>query len=220
MKKVIVTVLAFLIILTALPVAAAEVIENGLSDISTHWAKAQIEQAVAKGYVSGFPDGTFKPNESVTRAQFIRMIADALKLPSSKGGTPWFQPFVAATLEIGVLDQSDFSDFTVPISRVEIMRLLSRGLNINDEYAAYLTAFSGLYNGDIPFVDYRDISDSDVRHVAMVIGTGLVSGYPDFSLGMNKTATRAEAVVMIENFLAVTLKSPGNYRGLNNGFES
>ncbi len=212
MKQLTMLMVMVLLVLAITPTSHAS--RETFQDIESHWARLKIEQGVQKGYVSGFPDGAFRPNEPVTRAQFIRMFADSLQLPSSQGGSPWYQPYVATALEIGVLDQADFSDYTAQISRLEIMRLLSRGLATDSQYAAYLTAYSGLYNGDIPYIDYRDIPDADVKHVAMVIGAGLVSGYPDFSLGLSKTATRAEAVVMIENFLELRLKTPEGYRGL------
>ncbi|MDQ6422852.1 S-layer homology domain-containing protein [Paenibacillus sp. LHD-117] len=40
-------------------------------DISGHWAVANIQQAVSIGIVSGYPDGTFKPDKTVTRAEFV-----------------------------------------------------------------------------------------------------------------------------------------------------
>jgi N-acetylmuramoyl-L-alanine amidase len=43
----------------------------------THWARAVIETAVAQGWVGGYPDGTFRPDEPVTRAQAVSMVARA-----------------------------------------------------------------------------------------------------------------------------------------------
>jgi hypothetical protein len=39
------------------------------SDISGHWAEAWVEQLAIKGITSGYPDGTFKPDRTVTRAE-------------------------------------------------------------------------------------------------------------------------------------------------------
>jgi len=49
------------------------------SDISGHWAEANIKQAVSSGIVSGYQDGTFKPNQTVTRAEFAVMLMNMLK---------------------------------------------------------------------------------------------------------------------------------------------
>ncbi|HBH12849.1 MAG: S-layer domain protein [Clostridiales bacterium 38_11] len=48
--------------------------------IESHWANAEIGKAVAKGYISGFPDNTFKPDQSVTREQFATIINNLYEL--------------------------------------------------------------------------------------------------------------------------------------------
>ncbi|WCK54300.1 S-layer homology domain-containing protein [Aneurinibacillus sp. Ricciae_BoGa-3] len=45
-----------------------------VKDVSGHWAQAQITKWVDKGYISGYADGTFKPNNSITRAEFMTLV--------------------------------------------------------------------------------------------------------------------------------------------------
>ena len=47
---------------------------NNFSDISGHWAEAEIKRAAALGWIAGYPDGTFRPNDYITRAQAMTMI--------------------------------------------------------------------------------------------------------------------------------------------------
>ena len=47
---------------------------NSFSDISGHWAEAEIERAVAFGWIAGYPDGTFRPATYITRAEAMTMI--------------------------------------------------------------------------------------------------------------------------------------------------
>ena len=51
-------------------------VENSgsFSDISGHWAEAEIERAVAFGWIAGYPDGTFRPDTYITRAEAMTMI--------------------------------------------------------------------------------------------------------------------------------------------------
>src|SRR5690606_29944855 len=50
------------------------------SDVpATHWAAAAIKRATALGIVQGYPDGSFKPTNAITRAQFMTMLANAFK---------------------------------------------------------------------------------------------------------------------------------------------
>lgn len=52
--------------------------DESYSDISGHWARSYINTYAKSGYVSGFPDGTFRPNDQVTRAQFVRIVNNIL----------------------------------------------------------------------------------------------------------------------------------------------
>ncbi|HOK49994.1 MAG TPA: S-layer homology domain-containing protein, partial [Sedimentibacter sp.] len=53
------------------------------SDIDGHWAKEWIEKAVNSGFVTGYEDGTFKPDRTITRAEFSTMLNKAIKVESS-----------------------------------------------------------------------------------------------------------------------------------------
>ncbi|WP_438351936.1 S-layer homology domain-containing protein [Paenibacillus sp. FA6] len=58
--------------------------QRSFSDINGHWAEGMIKQAVEQGIVKGYPDDIFKPNATVTRAEFTVMLMNAIK-PISKG---------------------------------------------------------------------------------------------------------------------------------------
>jgi hypothetical protein len=49
------------------------------SDISDSWAKESIISAAAKGWIKGYEDGTFKPNQYVTRAEFVTVVNNVLE---------------------------------------------------------------------------------------------------------------------------------------------
>ena len=59
---------------------------NGsFSDISGHWAENEIERAAAFGWISGYPDGTFRPDARITRAEAMTMINRVLcRMPQSE----------------------------------------------------------------------------------------------------------------------------------------
>lgn len=187
------------------------------SDVpDTHWGVSAIYGAVDKGYVSGYSDGTFKPNDPVTRAEFITMAVNALRIPHSAEGTPWYQPYVAVASEMGIHSEKDFnSDWNKPITRLEMARIVARSLALNDDYKAYLESFNDLYNGDLPFVDYRKFEQKDVPLLALAFGSRVFSGYPDASFGVDNNATRAEAVVMLNNLDAARQNRPDSYQYLN-----
>jgi hypothetical protein len=49
------------------------------SDISRHWAKADINSAAEIGWVNGYPDGTFRPDQPITRAEFMTLVNRVLE---------------------------------------------------------------------------------------------------------------------------------------------
>lgn len=173
--------------------------QANLTDISTHWARAQIEQAVEKGYVSGYPDATFQPDKIVTRAEFIRMLVDALKLPRSLYGEPWYMPYVAAMLDVGIHKETDFYMIAIEqgmddeqqrtsivyeqkLARLELVRFAVRSADLSLQSA--------------------DAAGSDDVLVRIAVDKGLIHGVGDGELRLSETVTRAQAVVVIERVLA------------------
>ena len=57
--------------------------ERTLKDIGGHWAEQQIIFLTKKGWISGYPDGTYKPNQSITRAQAAAIISNFLALTTT-----------------------------------------------------------------------------------------------------------------------------------------
>ena len=164
----------------AVAVEAAAGVE--LRDIAGHWAETAIRGAVGKRYVDGYKDGSFLPDRQVSRAEFVKMAAAALKLSvaDSAGGSDWYQVYVNAAVGAGVHQWSDFTsgDWNTPMKRSEMARMAVRaaGQNTEDDLEwMYLATKAGLIQG--------------------VDATG--------SLDVDGTTTRAQAVTIIERILAV-----------------
>ena len=75
--KVIVTAIISFVMVTLGTLSFAA---TTFSDIEGHWAKTVVEEMAAKGVLNGFEDGTFRPDESVTREQFAKILVETLKL--------------------------------------------------------------------------------------------------------------------------------------------
>lgn len=72
MKKVLALTLVIMTLVVALPTSAAN-----FTDInSSHWAYSAINELVAKGTIGGYTDGSFRPNNTVTRAEFVKMVGE------------------------------------------------------------------------------------------------------------------------------------------------
>lgn len=170
-----------------------------LSDISGHWAKANIKQAVSTGIVKGYTDGTFKPNAKVTRAEFVVMLMNALK-PTGKSvemrftdSIPaWAQKSIAQALEAKIIQGYEDGTFRPAenITRSELAVMIDRVVG-RDVITATSTGFA----------DDREVPSWAKEAVAAVKELGIVSGRNGNLFAPNETATRAEAVTIIMNLL-------------------
>ncbi|MDD4599364.1 MAG: S-layer homology domain-containing protein [Lentimicrobiaceae bacterium] len=60
-------------------------------DINNHWGKTIITRAAGDGAIKGYPDGTFKPDNTLTEAEFLTMLIRTFE--SIEPGNPWYKPF-------------------------------------------------------------------------------------------------------------------------------
>ncbi|WP_193726926.1 S-layer homology domain-containing protein [Paenibacillus guangzhouensis] len=168
-----------------------------MSDTIGHWAEATIQKALEAGFVTGYEDSTFRPNQSVNRAEFITLLARALQLSSSnyplnfkdvKQIPAWSQSFVASALEAGIVkgyaDQSFRPNQHITRAEMAAMIVRASGLQVNP-------------NAKLTFADAKDVPTWAVSAIAAVAEAGLVKGTGDNKFAPNQTATRAEAVTLI-----------------------
>lgn len=93
MKKLLISIL---LVFTLLPIKsyAGTSTTTQFSDIDGHWAETLILQAVEKGYVKGYPDGTFKPNAPVKKDELLAMILMSKTYKDESGKSRWENSFV------------------------------------------------------------------------------------------------------------------------------
>jgi uncharacterized repeat protein (TIGR02543 family) len=174
-----------------------------LTDIGGHWAADKITEAVQQGIVSGYQDGTFKPNALITRAEFSVMLAKALKLDGqgaplgfidAKNIGAWAKVSVAQAAEAGIISGYSDNSFRpgANITRTELAVMIAR---------AYSTEAATA--GSSGFTDESEIPDWARGAVSLVKELGIVSGKNGNKFAPQDTATRAEAVTMIINLLQV-----------------
>jgi hypothetical protein len=112
------------------------------ADAAGHWAEAAILRLASVGAVSGFEDGTFRPDLAVTRAQFARFLAVALGLEpgtaipavfADAAAVPgWAQARVAAMAEHGIMGgmPGGVFDPSATLTRAQAVTVLSRAMNV------------------------------------------------------------------------------------------
>ncbi|MGZ9584160.1 S-layer homology domain-containing protein [Paenibacillus marinisediminis] len=194
-------------------------------DTANHWAKSAIVQAAEERLLTGYEDGTFRPNASISRAEFTAIVARLLELQAGSSESTafediagnWAEGAISSAVQAGVIVSSEFGSKFEPtkaITRLEMAKMIGRSLALQADYELYLESFKGLYNGDIPVTDWKKIKAEDVPLVGLAYGSGVIGGYPDDSFGLDKNATRAEATVMLLILKDAKGKNPEEFMAL------
>lgn len=188
-----------------------------LADTAGHWAGAQVRTAVRAGFVHGYPDGDFKPDGMVTRAEFMKMLVLALGHSPEKGRPSgmvgleghWAeqQGYLSAAAEVSLVLPGDFEaglEPDRPATRGEVIRMLVRAMGASEaalELAAQAQAFA----------DADAAGPELVSYVAYLHGRGLLHGYGDGTVRAGNPVTRAEAVTLILRILdALEIEASGS----------
>lgn len=152
------------------------------SDISNnYWAKDTIQWGYEAGLVNGYKDGQFKPNKTVSEAEFLAMLIRTFEpeVTSSKTGN-WANPYYvrAKALNYPVSSYTNASTRNQILTRTQVAELISsaEGVNYSGNNAIQYMLALGLANG----------SDASLVSIASFKGS--------------KALTRAEALQFIKNF--------------------
>lgn len=103
---------------------------TSFSDVTdAHWAHNYIKIAVENSVINGYPDGTFKPDKSVTYVESMAMILRAMGLESKMSDKSWPLGYINEARQIGLLDDVDYTEPNVPANRGETAISLFNMLN-------------------------------------------------------------------------------------------
>lgn len=186
-------------------------------DLADHWCQAEVEQAAQAGWVNGYPDGTFRPEALVARAEFVKLLLGALHLsPGSTSAAYLHQVSTGAesanvpgdltghwlsqggwtqvAVDFGLIQAEDFPhgqfEPETPLTRGEAAVLVTRALGL--VYPAGQNPTE-----DLPFSDASAIPQALRGYVLEMASAGVIRGLPDGSFGSDRPISRAEAVAMI-----------------------
>ncbi|MDI3279934.1 MAG: S-layer homology domain-containing protein [Bacillota bacterium] len=119
------------------PLAAAP----PLRDVANSWARPAIEQLVQTGVIKGYPDRTFRPDRSITRAEFATILAKAFHLDPAHQVSfkdvrgHWARSYIAALAEQGIIQGYPDGTFRPQnkITRAELTSMIIRALRLEGE---------------------------------------------------------------------------------------
>ncbi|MBU5442516.1 S-layer homology domain-containing protein [Paenibacillus sp. MSJ-34] len=170
-------------------------------DVQRHWAYEEIARMFELGLIDGYPDGTFQPDRTMTRAELATIVANMMK-PASTEETAafqdtanhWAKQYIASAKATGIVEGYSDSLFGPddPVSREQMMVMIVKALLVQTDRQTPLPSETTL-----SFIDERAISDWARAYVGFAVNRQFVSGYPDRSFRPKAPATRAEVVKVI-----------------------
>ncbi|MGF7400774.1 S-layer homology domain-containing protein [Thermoanaerobacterium thermosaccharolyticum] len=213
-KRFIVLFLSVLLLMTSTISTSFAATNTSFKDISGHWAEKEINDWTSKGLIAGYEDSTFKPDNPITRAEFIALVNRSFNIKntaqinfSDVKPSDWYYSDIQKAKAAGFI--SGYEDNTMrpnkSITRQEAASIISRLLNLKN------TDSSGISN----FKDAGKISDWAKGAISSVVKQGYMGGYPDNTFKPENFITRAETVVVL-NRVKINSTNTNTNTGINN----
>ena len=194
-----------LILSMVMMVAFSGAVSAAFPDIQGHWAQASVERWLGQGLVAGYPDGTFRPDNEVSRAEFITFVDRAFELPVVRGFTgftdvdegEWYYGHVVSAVQTGILSGYPDGSFGPQhsITRQEAASVLQRLLGLEEVHV-------------LMFDDHEEIGSWARVAVKTVVHAEIMGGYPDNTFRPVAPITRAETVTVLDRALQYSVPEP------------
>ena len=162
------------------------------------WAKNAIITLTDLGVLTGYGDLTFRPDELVTREQFVKIVAEAFDLKSDGEDVvfddvdknAWYYPYVKAAYQNGIITGYSENLFGIgdTITRQDMCTIC---------YKLLKNRIDVKFVGDLTFDDSEEISDYAKEAVATLVNYGVLNGTGDNQFKPFDNATRVQAAKVV-----------------------
>lgn len=171
-------------------------------DITNHWSKKYVERLAGSKILSGYPDGTIKPDLEINRIEAVVLVLKAAGIkPVHKDGAnfadkssipAWSMDYIEAAVENKIITADKNVQFKPmgKISRQELAVILVKAFGLDEEGAQ-----------GTKFKDISSISDMAKKCICIASDLKIISGYPDNTFKPDKNVLRAETFTMIARAL-------------------
>lgn len=167
------------------------------------WADDAIRTLAARGAIEGDGNGLFRPNDSITRAEFIKLLVGMVDLAqegvesrfTDVSPADWYAPAVASAEKAGIINGKADGSFGAHdlITRQDMAVILDRTL-------AILEMKLPASENRTPFTDHGEISPYALEAVERMYHTGLMNGMGDGFFAPQQFAERSHAAVLLYHF--------------------
>ena len=160
-------------------------------DCRGHWAEKIITECTEKKYLDGYSDGTFKPDNPVSAAEFAKIYSAWKGNFYQISNGYWATPYIRLMLDYGIFENGDYSDYSEEMTREKVAKAI-----INSLSGEYFPDNLDKYCELIP--DYENIDEKFRDYAVQAYITGIISGYEDGSFRPKGYVTRAEILSIID----------------------
>lgn len=178
------------------------------ADTKTHWAREYIGKLAARGIVNGMGGNYYLPDDSLTRAQFLTMLAKTIYGLDTKQTVPagftdvpeseWFYSYVNWGFANGIVKGIDETTFAPneKITREQMAIMMNN-------FANYTSLVLPETNATVNFTDASLISPWATDSVTKIVSSGIMGGYPEGNYIPQGNATRAEAATVVYKMINI-----------------
>lgn len=156
------------------------------------WHYSVVNELSNKGIINGYEDNTFKPQKSVTYAEFLTLLNNSIgtkQAPDYKNPKEWYKPTFDYLKNKGVI--TNIANPNQTISRNEMAKYLSLGLEKLKNQKPNTTVPATIKDFNSIPAEYKD-------YVASTVNAGLIKGDEHQNFNGSKSLTRAETAVIIK----------------------
>lgn len=203
MKKLVSVLLTLMLVFSCVGVFA-----QAFSDVEGHWAAEEISKAYENKIISGDGDGKFRPNDNISRAEFMKMVTAMLaerfetEIPDMDGAEHWADKYYnfAVQAYLSTLSETSYDgvspgvmtkeNYDLPIKRWEMAYIIDN---------AFINVFGVRSEGTVgDIAAIEETYDAEISAaINSLVGMGIVKGDENGNFNAANSGTRAEAVTLV-----------------------
>lgn len=173
-----------------------KIVFNDLKE--AEWARAAVEYLVDKGALQGYETGEFRPNDNVTREQFVKTVVTAFNIKDGEepgfldvDRSAWYYDSICIAYKNKIVMGMDDTKFGIgnTLTREEMAVFAYR--------AAKVMGYEFKESSELIFSDKNDISEYAKEAVSVMNDNGFINGFPDGTFAPKGECTRAQMAVVL-----------------------